>query len=44
MIAIGVGPRSGLDYALHAGFVAALVGGLALAWRRRAGAAPDGGR
>ncbi|HSL24429.1 MAG TPA: hypothetical protein VK886_23035 [Vicinamibacterales bacterium] len=33
MIAIGVGPRSGVDYAIHAVFVAALVSGLALAWR-----------
>jgi predicted ferric reductase len=35
-IAIGVGPRSTFDYALHAGFVSALVAGLVLVARGRA--------
>jgi hypothetical protein len=33
-IAVGIGPRSPLDYALHAGFVAALITGLVLVARR----------
>jgi predicted ferric reductase len=32
-IAVGVGPRSTFDYALHAGFVTALVAGLVLVAR-----------
>jgi energy-converting hydrogenase Eha subunit B len=39
MIAIGVGPQSRFDVALHAGFVALLLTGLVLAGRRTAIAA-----
>jgi hypothetical protein len=35
-IVVGVGPRTPLDYALHAGFVAVLVTGLVLVGRGRA--------
>jgi hypothetical protein len=32
-IAIGIGPRTPLDFVLHAGFIAVLVTGLTRAWR-----------
>jgi uncharacterized membrane protein len=32
-IAIGIGPRTPLDFVLHAGFIALLVTGLARVWR-----------
>jgi hypothetical protein len=40
-IVIGVGPRSALDFAFHAGFVAALVTGLVVVSRGRLGARPQ---
>ena len=40
MIAIGVGPRTGLDFGLHAGMVCMLVAGLAVTARRPVGAFP----